>query len=180
MNQFEQAIEKIEHHFHEDLKSFRTSRATPDLVSGILVDAYGTHQPLRELASIGAQDSRTIVIEPWDKSILKSIEKGILSSGKSITPMIDGTILRITLPEMTEEARRALVKSLNENLEKSRVRVRKAREEEKKQIESSERSGSITEDDKRDSIKKLDQGTKSAIERLESAAKNKEKEIMTI
>jgi len=177
---FKESVQKIQEYFKEELKSFRTGRANIDLVSDIKVEVYGASQPLKQLASIGVQDVHTIIVEPWDKSIVKNIEKGILSSGRNISSAVDGNIVRISIPETTEETRKDLVKLLNEKLEEARISIRRSREEEKKKIELDEKSGAITEDDKRDGIKNLDQATKDSILSLEKNASEKEKEIMTI
>jgi len=177
---FKESVQKIQVNFKEELKTFRTGRANPDLVSDIQVEAYGASQPISQLASIGVQDAKTITIEAWDKGVIQDIEKAIIASNRNISPAVDGNVVRISIPETTEETRKDIVKSLNEKLEQARVSVRKAREEEKKGIEQDEKQGNITEDDKRDGIKKLDQDTKDAISEFEKEAENKEKEIMTI
>lgn len=158
----------------------RTGRAHPSLVSGVLVEAYGAKTPLPHLANISVGDARMIVIEPWDKSLLKAIEKGIVEAQLNLAPTVDGTLIRLNLPEMTEEARKNLVKKLHERLEEARISVRQAREDDKRSIESGFKSGVITEDDRYDSIEKLDKKTKDAIAELEALAEKKEKEIMTV
>ncbi|MBU2575690.1 ribosome recycling factor [Patescibacteria group bacterium] len=177
---FKESIKKTQERFKEELKSFRTGRASVDLISDIQVEAYGASQPLSQLTSIGVQDAHMLVVEAWDKSIIKNIEKAIISSDRNVSSSVDGNIIRVSIPETTEETRRDLVKLLNKKLEEARVSIRRAREEQKKRIESNEKSGSITEDDKRDQIKSLDQDTKDVVSSLEQTTSEKEKEIMTI
>ncbi|MDP6756180.1 MAG: ribosome recycling factor, partial [Patescibacteria group bacterium] len=177
---FNDKTKAIQSSFSEYLKNIRTGRASPALVSDIEIEAYGSKTPLSQLASIGVQDAKTLLIEPWDKSIVKDIEKGIIASEKNLAPSVDGSGIRINIPEMTEESRKEIVKSMNQELEQAKVGIRKAREEEKKSIESQEKQGNLTEDDKRDEIKSLDEDTKKAADDMDNLAKEKEKEIMTL
>jgi len=162
------------------LKKIRTGRAHPEMVADIMVEAYGVQTPISGLASISVTDARSIAIEPWDKQILKAIEKAIVTADRNLSCAVSSDVVRITIPTMTEESRLRVVKSLNEELERVRVAVRMAREEEKKQIEVKTKAGDLTEDDRRDGIKALDEKTKEAIVQLETETKKKENEIMKI
>lgn len=177
--EFDDKARKIQDFFLTELKGLRSGRAHPALVENVPIEAYGSRQPLKNLATITAADPRTIVIEAWDKSLLKEIEKGIASSSLNLSPALDANVLRLKLPEPTEENRRQIVKQLKERLEQNRVGLRKIRDEVKKEIENRARAGSLTEDDKYRSIEQLDKKTKTAISFLEEAAAKKEKEIMT-
>ncbi|MDP1709911.1 MAG: ribosome recycling factor [Candidatus Komeilibacteria bacterium] len=177
---FTSRLEKIAEHFNEDLKSVRTGRANPALVANIMVAAYGTQTPLAQLANISVPEAKLLVIEAWDKSLLKEIEKAIINSSLNMTPVSDGNILRLKLPDLTEETRRALIKVVREKLEQARMTIRQARDEVKKDIEKDAKSGAITEDDRYDSIEKLDKQTKETVAKLESVVEQKEKEVMTI
>lgn len=177
---FESKIQSIRTHFTETLATMRTGRAHPSIVSGVLVEAYGAKTPLPHLANISVADARMIVIEPWDKSNIKAVEKAIVEAQLNLTPTVDGTTIRIHLPEMTEETRKNLVKKLHERLEEARISVRQAREEDKRAVESDFKSDAITEDDRYALIEKLDKKTKEAVSELETLAENKEKEIMTV
>jgi len=177
---FQESTNKIKTHFLEDLKTIRTGRASIDMVNDIFVDAYGSKLPIPQTAGVSISDAKTITIEPWDKSLVQNIEKAVLSSGKNISPSVDGNIIRIKIPELTEETRKTVVKDMGEKLESARVGVRKCREEEKKKIEIDKKQGKISEDQMRTLIKKLDEETKNKISELEEEAKKKEKEIMTI
>lgn len=177
INQFTQQIQKNHEHFKEQLSRIRTGRSHPDMVSDILVDSYGAKTPLSQLGSISVTDARSLAIEPWDKNILKDIEKAIISANRNLSCSVDGVCVRIRMPEMTQENRQTAVKSLYDMLERSRVSVRQAREEEKKSIEKLAAAGELTEDDRRDEIKKLDESTKAAVSELEEAARKKEQEL---
>lgn len=180
MNQFKDKIEKAKTHFINELKSMRTGRANPGMVEDILAESYGQKTPLKHLANIAAASARVLTIEPWDKNNIKEIEKAIGMSSLGLTPTVDGNILRLKLPDATEENRKNMARVVNEKLENSRVNIRQARDEEKKEIDSKARKGELTEDDKYSRIKKLDEETRSAITELEDKAKTKEQEIMAI
>ncbi|OGY91361.1 MAG: ribosome recycling factor [Candidatus Komeilibacteria bacterium RIFCSPLOWO2_02_FULL_48_11] len=180
LQEFEQKVEKIKGHFQEELKSIRTGRANPALVANIAVMAYGTPLPLAQLANIFAPEAKLLVIEPWDKSLLKEIEKAIASSGLNLTTASDGVVVRIKLPDLTAETRQSLLKVVGEKLESARVAIRQARDDAKKDIENKKRAGEITEDDRYNFIEKLDKKTRDFSAELETLSKNKEKEIMTI
>jgi len=180
MATFSERTKATIHKFNETLSTIRTGRAQPGLLSGVIVEAYGTKTPITQLANINVTDARMLTVEAWDKSLIKEIEKAISEAGLNVSPVVDGNLIRIKLPEMTEENRQKMVKSLNTKLEESRVSIRQAREDEKKSIESQEKNGDITKDDRYSMIENLDEQTKAAISELEDAAEAKEKEIMTI
>lgn len=178
--EFDQKSKKIKEHFQEELKSIRTGRANPSLVSNIVVTAYGSPLPLSQLANISAPEAKLLVIEPWDKSLLKEIEKAIAGSGLNLTTASDGAVVRIKLPDLTTETRQSLIKLLGEKLEQARVAIRQARDDTKKDIENKKRASEITEDDRYKFIEKLDKKTRDFSSELEESAKQKEKEVMTI
>ena len=175
-NRFQKAID----HFSEELKSVRTGRANPALVANITALAYGAPLPIPQLANISVPEAKLLVIEPWDKSLLKEIEKAIVASSLNISSVSDGNVLRLRLPDLTEETRRNLTKTVREKLEQARVAVRQARDEKKKEIERAAKAGSITEDDRYSSIEQLGKKTKDADAKLQILAEQKEKEVMTI
>lgn len=177
---FAEQVRNNHERFLETLKKIRTGRAHPGMVAAILVEAYGAQTPLSSLASISVSDARSMVIDPWDKQILKAIEKSIVASDRNLSCIVSGDAIRVSIPPMTEESRTAIAKSLREELERSRIAVRKAREEEKKQIEASAKSGDLSEDERHRKIKALDQATKEAIASLSEEAENKEAEVMKV
>lgn len=178
--QFENKVHKTTEHFQSELKSIRTGRAHPSLVANLLIPAYGAATPLSQLANISTPEAKLLLIEPWDKSILKEIEKAIAASALNLSPQSDGNVIRLKLPDLTEDGRRSLLKVLNEKLELARVAVRQARDETKKEIANKTRAGTLTEDDRYEQTAKLDKKTKEAIGDLEKLASEKAKEVMTI
>lgn len=177
---FDEKIQKVKIHFTDELKTIRTGRAHPSLLASITVDAYGTHTPLPHLANISTPEAKLLIIEPWDKSLIKEIEKAISASSLNINPAVDGNILRLKLPELTEESRKNLIKIIRDKLEQARISVRQMRDDLKKQIESQKKSGEISEDEKFKNLQNLDKKTKEAIGELEKSASDKEKEVMNI
>lgn len=164
--------------FQNEIASLRTGRATPALVENILVDSYGTKTPLKHLASINAEDAKTLRITPWDNGVLKNIETSIVASNLGSQPIADKQSIRLTLPELTEERRKSLIKLVGEKIEEAKVSLRRERDEVWKDIQEKERKGEIPEDDKfrlKDELQKI---VDNATEELEMIKKEKEKEIL--
>ena len=163
-----------------DLSSIRTGRATPALVEGIEVPAYGGAQRMKivELGSISASDPQTIVIEPWDKSIIGDIRKGILAANVGLNPSIDGEVLRISLPPLTTEDRQNYVKLLSGKLESGRVMVRQVRGEQMKNIKDAFEKKEISEDERYRQEKVLQEFTDEFVGKIDEAGTRKEKEIL--
>lgn len=174
--EFNKAIEHLKH----DISSLRTGRATPALVEDVQVEAYGVKQPLKAVASISVQDAKTLVVSPWDKSVLQAIESAIRLSPIGLNPVNDGKIIRLPLPELSQERRQDLIKVLHQKLELSRVAVRQIREDVRKEIDSQEKNKEISEDDKykfQDDLEKL---VKEFNDKIKLVGEDKEKEINTI
>lgn len=167
-------------HFKNEMKGLRTGRANPAVVENISVLAYGAPMEIKSLASISVPDAKTIVVDPWDKSLMKDVEKAITDARIGVNPVIDGTIIRLSFPAMTEETRKQVVKLLKEKLEESRVTVRKIRETIREAIMKNEKEGKIGEDERFRMTTELDELTKEFTAKLETMATEKEKEIMTI
>ena len=174
--EFEQAIE----FFKKELSSIRTGRANPEMVENILVDNYGVKTPIKQIASIAVPEARTITIQPWDKNALKDIEKAIVASDLGISPVVESTLVRLTVPQMTEENRKGFVKVIGEKAEKAKVAIRQSRDKVKEEITKQEKNNELTEDDKYDLIKKLDEMTREYNEQAKELAEKKEKEVMSI
>lgn len=175
-SEFEQAVER----YQGELKNIRTGRATPALVEDLKVDYFGTKTPLKQIASINVTDARTLTISPWSKDSLVDIEKAINESDLGVNPNNDGNVIRISLPSLTEERRRELVKVLNKKTEEARIRIRQIREDVWKEIQKSEENGDISEDDKfrsKDKLQDLVDGYNKKLEELEA---KKEQEIMQV
>lgn len=173
-------FEKTVQHLREEIGAIRTGRASPAIVEGIQVEAYGSHQALVGLASISTPDARTISIEPWDKSIVKAIEKGIIEAGLGLNPVVAGTVIRVPLPPLTEESRLKLVKLLGDKLEHARIGIRKVRDDARQDIMESEKAKEITEDEKYRMLEDLDKTAANWNEKIKTIGEGKEKEIMTV
>lgn len=166
--------------FKQELSQLRTGRATPALVENITVDAYGAPMAVKGVASISVSDAKTLLIEPWDKSLMKSIEDGIRNSGLGINPVNDGKVLRIIMPQMTEDNRRGLVKIVGQKAEETRIRIRQAREEARSMIIKAEEDGEMPEDQKFKDLEELDGICKDFNEKVKEISAEKEEEIMKI
>ncbi len=174
--EFQKTIE----HLKSEISTLRTGRAHPALLDGVMVEAYDSRQGLAGLASINTPDARTLIIEPWDKSILKNIEKGIQEANLNLNPVVQGQQIRLTLPMLTEETRRGLVKILGEKMEQARKSVRNVREAAKADVLKGEKDGEINEDEKYKLLEQLDKTAAGMNERIKNIGEEKEKEIMTI
>jgi ribosome recycling factor len=180
VDSYKPEFEKIIDHFKNEIASLRTGRATPALVENILVEAYGVKTPIKGLASIVVSDPKTIFIEPWDKGILKEIEKAIQLQNIGVNPVNDGTRIRISMPPLTEESRKELVKVLGQKLEQVRIALRSLRDKIRSEIIDAEREKQITEDDKYALLDDLDEMMEEYNTKTQEIAEQKEKEIMTI
>lgn len=171
---------KVIDHLKNELAGIRSGRATPALVEHIKVEAYGTMTPLIELASITAPEPRLLVVSPWDKSIIKEIEKALQAANLGVQPIIDGAIIRMNFPSLTEERRRELTKLVNNKIEEAKVAIRNVREETMKHMKDQKTSGSITEDDFFTIQKELQKLVDDNNESIKQTGIDKDKEIMTI
>jgi ribosome recycling factor len=175
-----QEAEKILSRYKEEIASLRTSRATPALVENVLVESYGSTLPLKQLASLTVNQPNVIVVQPWDKSILSQIEKSLRDSNIGISPIVEGEIIRLTLPPLTEERRKELLKLLGKKTEEARINFRLARDEARKKIHDLSAERKITEDDKYRANEKLQKEVEKFNSALEDLAKRKEAEIMQV
>ncbi len=163
-----------------DLAAIRTGRAATALVERIAVEYYGTSTPLNQLASISVPEAHSIVIQPWDRSALGAIEKAILKSDVGLTPNVDGTVVRLNIPPLTEERRRDLVKLVHKRMEEARVEVRNQRREVADDIKKAERDGDVSADEGRREMDTLQKATDRWIAEVERVGKHKEQEIMDV
>lgn len=163
-----------------ELATLRAGRATPALLDKITVDYYGTPMPISQLATVTVPEARLLVIQPWDKKAVSEIERAIRKSDLGLTPSSDGSLIRLAIPQLTEERRRELVKVIKKKAEEGRVAVRNIRREANEELKRIEKDGNITEDDLRkaqDNVQKL---TDRYIEEVEKVLSAKEKEIMEV
>ncbi|HET7099131.1 MAG TPA: ribosome recycling factor [Patescibacteria group bacterium] len=177
-SKFQKAVDAV----FSDISGIRTGRATPSLVENIVVPAYGGTQRLRvmEVASITSPDPSQIVISPWDKSIIGDIKKGILEANINMNPSVDGEILRIVMLPLTTEDREKYVKLLSTKLEAGKVTIRQIRADEMHDIKKSFEDKTITEDDKKEQEKKLQDLTDSFTKKIEEIGEKKKVELLQI
>ncbi len=170
------AIEATRHEF----SSLRTGRASPALLEQIRVDYYGTPTPINQLATITVPEPRLLVVQPWDRKMVKDIERGILKSELGLVPSSDGTHVRVPIPSLTEERRKELVKIAHRHAEEGRVAIRNVRREAKEMIEKLEEDGDISEDDAKRGLDELQKLTDKYIADVEALLAGKDKEIMEV
>lgn len=170
-------IEKTNEWFKKELTGLRTGRASPALVEDIKIDYFGTITPLSHLASVKAEDAKTLTIEPWDKNSLESISKAISNSPLGIQPIASKESIRIVLPPLTQERRVLLVKILNEKLEEAKIKLRQIRDENWSETQKQEREKKISQDEKFRLKDKLEEKIKGGVEELEKIAETKKQEI---
>ncbi len=173
---YKKAIEALKH----EVGSVRTGRAAPSLVENLEVEAYGVPTPLIQLAAIAAPEPRMIVITPWDKSLIKAIEKAIQSSDLGLAPNNDGNLIRLNLPTLTEERRRDLVKVLHTKVEEGRVEVRTLRRHAHDEMKAKEKSSGVTADDVKRAEAQLQKLTDRYILMADEIGEAKEKEILEV
>ena len=163
-----------------ELASVRTGRASPHLLDRVVVDYYGTSTPLRQIAQISTSDARLLTVTPYDKSSISSIEKSLLESDLGLTPNNDGNVIRLQIPELTEERRKELVKVVHGVAEEGRVAVRNIRRDVMHDLRELKKEGEAGEDDERRAEGELQKLTDEAIGEIDSLLKGKEEEILEV
>ena len=158
----------------------RTGRANPSLLDRITVEYYGAPTPLPQMANISAPEPRLLLIQPWDKSVIGDIEKAIQKSDLGLVPNNDGSVIRLAIPQLTEERRRELVKVMKKEAEERRVAVRNIRRELNEDVKSLEKDGEISEDECRRALDDIQKLTDKYIEKIDELAEAKEKEILEV
>ncbi|MFP4445564.1 MAG: ribosome recycling factor [Desulfosudaceae bacterium] len=166
--------------FVAELRKVRTGRASLSLVDGITVDYYGTPTPLNQMASLSVPESRLIVIQPWDATVIKNVEKAILQSNIGLTPSNDGKVIRLTVPPLTEERRKEIAKQLGQMAEDYKVAVRNVRRDANENLKQMKKDGDISEDDAFAARDKVQEMTDKFVERIDEVCKEKEKEILEL
>ncbi len=162
----------------KDCGVIRTGRATTAILDSITVDYHGARTQLKQLASLSVPESRLIVVQPWDKTIVEEVEKAILRSDLGLNPVSDGNIIRIPIPQLTEERRRELAKMVNKTAEDHRVSIRNARRDGNEFLKQLEKEKEISEDDKRRGQEQIQKLTDQFIKNLDEVVTQKEKEVM--
>lgn len=163
-----------------EFSNIRAGRANPNLLNRIMVEYYGTPTPMQQVGNISVPEPRIIQINPWEKSLLKAIEKAILASDLGITPTNDGTSIRLVFPELTEERRKELVKDIKKKGEAAKVAVRNVRRDANNTLKKMEKSTDITEDERKEGEEKIQKMTDKYVAKIDKSVENKSKEIMTV
>ncbi len=173
----QQDFEKVIEHASTDIASVRTSRATPTLIENIQVNIYGSKMPVNQVASISCPEPKQLLVEPWDKNVLKDIEKAIETASLGLSVKNEGNFLRLSVPAMTEETRKEIIKMLHEKLENGKVVLRNLRDKIKEEIITAERNKEIGEDEKYNLIEELDKTTREYTNKINEIGEKKEEEI---
>lgn len=180
LNDFKPEFIKVLDFLKQDISGLRTGRASTAMVEDVQVEAYGSRQPLKAVASISVADPKTLNIDPWDKSLMAAVEKGIRDSGLGINPVNDGRLIRLCLPELTVERRQELAKVLHQKLENARISVRQVREDVRNIIAEEEKTKTISEDEKYRLQEDLDKMVKDYNDQIKDIGEKKEAEINNV
>lgn len=175
-DRMDKALEAAKH----ELAAIRTGRANPAMFNPILVDYYGAPTPLQQLASITIPEARTVLVSPFDRSAMKAVTTAIRESDLGVNPTDDGTVIRVTLPALTEERRRDYVKLARSRAEESRIQVRGVRGKSKKELEAIKKDGAAGEDEVKRAEHELDALTKRYVEKIDKALATKEAELLDV
>lgn len=177
---YEDKMNKTLDVLYSDFATIRAGRANPHVLDKILVDYYGTPTPIQQVGNVSVPEARMLVIQPWDKSLLKAIEKAINMSDLGINPTNDGSIIRLVFPELTEERRKDLAKDVKKKGEAAKVAVRNVRRDANDVFKKMEKAGEISEDDLELGTEKVQKLTDKMIDKIDKAVDAKSKEIMTV
>lgn len=176
----QEKMEKTISNFAERLSEIRAGRANPAILNKVKIDYYGTPTPINQMAGISVPEARLIVIQPWDVSVLKDIEKAILASDIGINPNNDGKVIRLAFPELNEERRKELVKDVKKMAEEAKVAIRGARRDGIETAKAEQKEGNMTEDELKQAENEIQKLTDRNVEEIDKILANKEKEIMSV
>jgi ribosome recycling factor len=176
----EEGMKKAVDSFKRDLQKIRTGRANTSMLDGIKVDYYGTPTPVNQVATVQVVDARLITVKPWEKAMVAVIDKAIRASDLGINPVADSELVRLPIPPLTQERRKELAKVVGKQTEEARVAVRSARRDAMDMIKDAEKDKQITEDERKQGEKKVQDLTDKFVAQIEDIAKAKEKEIMEL
>ena len=177
---FEDKMEKTMENLGSEFAAIRAGRANPALLNKIMVDYYGTPTPIQQVANISVPEARMMQIQPWDKSLIKAIEKAINTSDLGINPGNDGTVIRLVFPELTGERRKELAKDVKKKGDAAKVAIRNIRRDANDKIKKAEKVGEMTEDDVKTAENDIQKMTDKYIAKVDKATEEKTKEIMTV
>lgn len=174
--QMDKALEAVRREF----TSVRTGKASPALLDTVRVDAYGSRMPLNQVATVSSPEPRMLVVQPWDKNLIGTVEKAIRSSELGLNPANDGSIIRVPIPALNEERRRDMVRMLHKLAEEGRIAVRHARQEANKQIKARQQAAELSEDEAHRQMDDVQKLTDEYIQRIDQALKSKEEEVLEV
>jgi len=180
IQKYEDKMNKSLENLDNEFNSIRAGRANPHVLDKIKVDYYGTPTPIEQVGNISIPDPRSIVIQPWDASLLKAVTKAIQASDLGINPTNDGKVVRLVFPELTEEHRKSLVKDVKKKGESAKVAIRNIRRDANEALKKAEKAKEITEDDRKAQEKDVQKMTDKFIKDIDSAVDKKSKEILTV
>lgn len=176
VERMEAALESLKREF----AGIRTGRASLSLLDGIMVDYYGTHTPLQQLANLSIPDPRQIAIQPWEQNIIPDVERAIMKSDLGLTPANDGKVIRINIPALTEERRKQIVKTAKKKAEDIKITIRTIRRDSNEELKKLEKEKHISEDDVKKSLDEIQKLTDSYTAKIDEVLKHKESEIMEV
>ncbi len=180
MKKTEQKMSKVIEAYRHELSTVRTGRANPGILDGIFVDYYGTPTPLNQVGNISAPESRLLVIQPWDKSVIGAVEKAIQTSNLGLNPSNDGEVIRIPIPQLTEERRKELVKLVRKKSEDFKVEIRNIRRSANDDLKKLEKDDSLSEDTVKATVDDIQELTNTFIGTIDEMTKHKEEAVMEI
>lgn len=179
LDQMQDHMQKAISHLEAELVKIRAGKATPSMLDGVMVDYYGSMTPLNQVANINTPEARTIQIQPWEKGLIRNIEKAIMDANLGLTPANDGQMIRITVPPLSEERRKDLVKRAKAEGEQAKVSIRNLRRDANESIKKAQKNG-LPEDMAKDAEAKTQKITDDFISKVDKHLETKEKEIMTV
>ena len=180
LTQYEEKMQKSVENLEAEYATIRAGRANPNILNKIKVEYYGVSTPMQQLANISVPEARTLVIAPWEPSLVKEIEKAIMNSDLGITPNNDGRNIILNFPELTEDRRKELVKDIKKKGEGAKVAIRNIRRDANDAIKKMEKNGDISEDELKDNEDKIQKLTDKYVGQIDKAVESKSKEIMTV
>lgn len=180
VNQTESKMQDAVRFLEEDLKTYRVGKANPLVFNGLMVDYYGTATPVTQIASISAPDAKTLAIQPWEKSMIAKIEKAIIDGNLGFTPQNNGEVIRCTVPALTEERRKELIKKAKGAGENAKIVVRNARRDGIETLKKEQKAGVLTEDVQKEAETEIQKLTDNKVKSIDNLVSVKEKEIMTV
>lgn len=180
VNKSEESMKKSINFLKEDLATIRAGKANPKLVDKILVSYYGVMTPINQVANISIPEPRSILIQPWDSSLIKEIEKAILVSDLGINPSNDGKIIRLVIPPLTEERRKDLIKLCKKEVENAKIAIRNVRRDANEEFKKQEKASELTKDDLKKAEEEMQKLTDKYIKIMDDIYKDKEKEILEV